>query len=157
MYPLTFYPLLWSLLRTACFSLLVLKFLFFTPHLCRPSNNHSGLWEQQCRMKGFGAARLCWHRGTMTHQGLQDQASQLAICINNFRYHTHVCVYKNNVGFFIYICIHKCFGGGIFFYLEKKQNFWNLFSLNWSAAHISVLQRWWSGWMNPSGSNDLLH
>lgn len=150
MYPLTFYPLLGSLLRTACFSLLVLKFLFFTPHLCRPSNNHSGLQEQQCRMK---EQHVCagtegqWHTRVCEIRLLSWQ-SALTIFIS-----THicvcVCVYKNTV-VFIYMLV------GLFFYLQKKCNSWNLFSLNWSAAQISVLERWWSGWMNLSSSNDLL-
>lgn len=58
-----------------------------------------------------------------TSGSVRSEASQLAICINNFDYHTHVCVSVcvcKNIVVYIYICIHTCFGGGIFFIYRKS-------------------------------------
>lgn len=62
-------------------------------------------------------------------------------------------VYKNT---FMYMYTHT-FWWWNFFSLKEKHNSWNLFSLNRSEAQVSVLRRWWSGWMNLCSSNDLLH
>lgn len=70
---------------------------------------------------------------------------------------THICVCMKILWFrYINIYVYTCFGSGFFFYLQKKHNFLN-FSLNWSTAQSPVLQRWWSGRMNLSWSNDLLN
>lgn len=136
--PWPFYPLLQSLLRTACFSLLVLKFLFFTPYLCRSSKNHSGLWEQQCRMKGFGAACLCWHRGTTTHQALWDQTCLFALTILII---THVCVFKNIVVFIYIDMVYTCmFWWWDFFFIYRKN-----IILETSSLWIEVQLRFQSG------------
>lgn len=67
-------------------------------------------WFVGAVVQDEGAACLCCHRGTVTHQGLLDQASQLAICIKNFHYHTHMCVYRKTLWFlYIYMCIHTFF------------------------------------------------